>query len=85
MSSLPRKALATLARDARHLFLKVSMTEAPDVDFAFPLEALDDRLAVIRGLGSRHGDTIIAMQTPSGTQLAHSGYLLKRKLPPEIR
>jgi CubicO group peptidase (beta-lactamase class C family) len=72
-----------LARDARHLLLRVLTAQAPDVDYAFPLEALDDRVAVIRGLGQRQGDAIVATQTPSGVQLAYSGYLFKRKPSPE--
>jgi len=74
-----------LARDARHLFLKVSMTEAPDVDFALPLEALDDRIAVIRGLGRSQGSSIVALETPAGAQLTYSGYLLRKKLLLETR
>ena len=74
-----------LSRDARHLFLKVSMTEAPDVDFALPLEALDDRVAVIRGLGRSQGSSIVALETLAGAQLMYSGYLLRKKLLPETR
>jgi hypothetical protein len=68
-----------LERDARHLYLKGSTTDEPEVDFKLPLEALDERVAVIRGLGARQGDVIGALQTPAGTQLAYSGYLLKRR------
>ncbi len=74
----PFFARLALTGDAGRLFLELAVTQAPNVEVALPLEALDNRTARVRGLGRGLGDVVVAIDTPDGPRLRYSGYLLQK-------